>query len=148
MIRLATRYDIPRLLEIVEAYAYENPIKCLGKQHNHFPKYVEELLYSIIAGRGFIYIDNNMRGAIVAIKQGNVWSPKVKELNELLWWVEPEHRNGTIGGRLWKAFDERAEAMLKAGDIDFVVTSISANGPLIDYTKRGYAPLGASFVRE
>ena len=148
MIRLATRYDIPRLLEIVEAYGYETPIKCLGKQHNHFPKYVEELLYSIIAGRGFIYIDNNMRGAIVAIKQGNVWSPKVKELNELLWWVEPEHRNGTIGGRLWKAFDERAEAMLKAGDIDFVVTSISANGPLIDYTKRGYAPLGASFVRE
>lgn len=148
MIRLATRYDIPRLLEIVEAYAYENPIKCLGKQHNHFPKYVEELLFSIIAGRGFIYIDNNMRGALIAIKQGNVWSPKVKELNELLWWVEPEHRNGTIGGRLWKAFDKRAEAMLKAGDIDFVVTSISANGPLIDYTKRGYAPLGASFVRE
>lgn len=148
MIRLATRYDIPRLLEIVEAYAYENPIKVLGKTHNHFPRYVEELLFSIIAGRGFIYIDNNMRGAIVAIKQGNVWSPKVKELNELLWWVEPEHRNGTIGGRLWKAFDERAKAMLKAGDIDFVVTSISANGPLIDYTKRGYAPLGASFVRE
>ncbi|HSG62696.1 MAG TPA: hypothetical protein VLA24_14805 [Pseudomonadales bacterium] len=148
MIRLATRYDIPRLLEIVEAYAYENPIKCLGKSHNHFPKYVEELLFSIIAGRGFIYIDNNMRGAIIAIKQGNVWSPKVKELNELLWWVEPEYRNGTIGGRLWKAFDERAEEMLKAGDIDFVVTSISANGPLIDYTKRGYAPLGASFVRE
>jgi hypothetical protein len=148
MIRLATRYDIPRLLEIVEAYAYENPIKCLGKSHNHFPKYVEELLFSIIAGRGFIYIDNNMRGAIIAIKQGNVWSPKVKELNELLWWVEPEYRNGTIGGRLWKAFDERAEEMLKAGDIDFVVTSISASGPLIDYTKRGYAPLGASFVRE
>ena len=148
MIRLATRYDIPRLLEIVEAYAYEMPIKTLGRPSNHFPKYVEELLFSIIAGRGFIYIDNNMRGALIAIKQGNVWSPKVKELNELLWWVEPEHRNGTIGGRLWKAFDERAEAMLKAGDIDFVVTSISASGPLIDYTKRGYAPLGASFVRE
>lgn len=148
MIRLATRYDIPRLLEIVEAYAYENPIKCLGQQQNHFPKYVEELLFGIIAGRGFIYIDNNMRGAIIAIKNSNVWSPKVKELNELLWWVEPEHRNGTIGGRLWKAFDDRAEAMLKAGDIDFVVTSVSANGPLIDYTKRGYKAVGASFVRE
>lgn len=148
MIRLATRYDIPRLLEIVEAYSYETPIKALGQQNNHFPRYVEELLFSIIAGRGFIYIDNNMRGAIIAVKQGNVWSPKLKELNELLWWVEPEHRNGTIGGRLWKAFDERATAMLKAGDIDFVVTSVSANGPLIDYTKRNYTPLGASFVRE
>lgn len=148
MIRLATRYDIPRLLEIVEAYAYENPIKVLGKTHNHFPRYVEELLFSIIAGRGFIYIDDNMRGAIIAIKQSNIWSPKVKELNELLWWVEPEHRNGTVGGRLWKAFDEQAEKMLKTGDVDFVVTSISASGPLIDYRKRGYAPLGASFVRE
>jgi len=148
MIRQATRYDIPRLLEIVESYAYENPIKALGRQQHHNPKHVEQLLFSILAGRGFIYIDNNMRGAIIAIKQGNVWCPDLKELNELLWWVEPEHRNGTIGGRLWKAFDERAEAMLKVGDIDFVVTSISANGPLIDYTKRGYAPLGASFVRE
>lgn len=148
MIRLATRYDIPRLLEIVEAYAYENPIRVLGQPHNHFPRYVEELLFSIIAGRGFIYIDEHMRGAIIAIKQSNVWSPKVKELNELLWWVEPEHRNGTVGGRLWKAFDDRAKEMLKSGDIDFVVTSISAHGPLIDYTKRGYKPLGASFVRE
>ena len=148
MIRLATRYDIPRLLEIVEAYAYENPIQILAQPHNHFPKYVEELLFSIIAGRGFIYIDNNMRGAIIAIKQGNIWSPKVKELHELLWWVEPEHRNGTVGGRLWKAFDERASKMLEVGDIDVAITSISASGPLIDYSKRGYKPFGASFVKE
>lgn len=148
MIRLATRNDIPRLLEIVEAYAFENPIKVLGMPHNHFPKYVEELLFSIIAGRGFIFIDKYMRGAIIALKQGNVWSPKVKELNELLWWVEPEHRNGTVGGRLWKAFDERASQMLKAGDIDFVITSVSASGPLIDYSKRGYKPVGAAFVKE
>ena len=52
MIRLATRNDIPRLLEIVEAYAYENPIKKLAEQNNHFPRYVEELLFSIISGRG------------------------------------------------------------------------------------------------
>ena len=56
MIRLATRYDIPRLLEIVEAYAYENPIKKLQQEHNHFPRYVEELLFSIIQGRGFIIV--------------------------------------------------------------------------------------------
>lgn len=148
MIRQATRYDIPRLLEIVEAYAYENPIKKLGNQDNHFPKYVEELLFSIIQGRGFIFIDSHLRGAIVAYKTSNIWSPKVKELNELLWWVEPEYRNGTIGGRLWKAFDERAKAMLEMGQVDVVFTSISANGPLIDYSRRGYKPLGATFVRE
>ena len=148
MIRLATRYDIPRLLEIVEAYAYENPIDKLGDVSTHDPKYVEQLLFSIIQGRGFIYIDANMRGAIVAYKSSNIWSPKVKELNELLWWVEPEHRNGTIGGRLWKAFDDRAKVMLAANEVDFVCTSISAKGPFIDYTRRGYKPLGATFVKE
>ena len=148
MIRLATRYDIPRLLEIVEAYAYENPIKKLGHTKNHHPKHVEELLFGIILGKGFAYIDDNMRGAIVALKNRNIWAPNVIELNELLWWVEPEYRNGTVGGRLWKAFDDHAELMLKNGEIDFVITSISANGPLIDYRKRGYHPVGAAFVKE
>lgn len=148
MIRLATRYDIPRLLEIVEAYAYENPIKTLGHTQNHHPKHVEELLFGIILGKGFAYIDDNMRGAIVALKNRNIWAPNVIELNELLWWVEPEYRNGTVGGRLWKAFDDHAELMLKNGEIDFVITSISANGPLIDYRKRGYHPVGAAFVKE
>lgn len=148
MIRLATRYDIPRLLEIVEAYSYENPIKKLGESHNHNARYVEELLFSIIQGRGFIYIDNYLRGAIVAYKTSNIWSPKIKELNELLWWVEPQHRSGTVGGRLWKAFDKRANEMLNTGQVDFVCTSISATGPLIDYTRRGYKPLSATFVKE
>ena len=148
MIRLATRYDIPRLLEFVEAYAYENPICILGQSDKHNPKYVEELLFSIIMGRGFIFIDNHMSGAIIGIKQNNIWCPSVKELHELLWWVEPEHRNGSIGGRLWKAYDQTATEMLKRGDVDCVFTSISASGPLIDYTKRGYKAVSASFVKE
>jgi hypothetical protein len=148
MIRLATRYDIPRLLEIVEAYAYENPIETLGKTEHHNPKHVEQLLFSIILGKGFILIDNHMRGALIAIKQNNIWSPDVKELHELLWWVEPEHRNGSVGGRLWKEFDKIGTEMLERNDVDFVITSVSAHGPLIDYTKRGYKAVGASFVKE
>jgi hypothetical protein len=148
MIRLATRYDIPRLLEIVEAYAYENPIQKLGDPNNHNAKYVEELLFGIIKGRGFIFIDKHMNGAIIGIRQSNIWCPEVKELHELLWWVEPEHRNGSIGGRLWKAYDKVATEMLERGEVDCVFTSISALGPLIDYTKRGYKAVGASFVKE
>jgi hypothetical protein len=148
VIRLATRYDIPRLLEIVEAYAYENPIKTLGKTKYHNPKHVEQLLFSIILGKGFILIDNHMCGALIAIKQNNIWAPDVKELHELLWWVEPEHRNGSVGGRLWKEFDKKGTEMLSCGDVDYVITSVSASGPLVDYTKRDYKAVGASFVKE
>jgi N-acetylglutamate synthase-like GNAT family acetyltransferase len=148
MIRLATRYDIPRLLEIVEEYALENPVRILANSKNHSAKHVEELLFNIIKGRGFVFIDNYMCGAIIGIKQRNIWCPEVKELHELLWWVEPKHRNGSIGGRLWKAYDQVATEMLKRNEVDCVFTSISASGPLIDYTKRGYKAVGASFVKE
>ncbi len=148
MIRRATRYDIPRLLEFVEAYAYANPITTLGQQVNHDPKYVEQLLFEIIMGKGFALIDKQMRGTIIAIKQQNIWCPKVRELHELLWWVEPENRTGTVGGRLWMECDDIACQMLRDKQVDVVFTSISANGPLIDYTKRGYKPMGASFFRE
>ena len=148
MIRKATRYDIPRLLEMVEAYALEMPVKSLSEVKNHHPKDVEQFLFEIIMGRGFILIDQHMTGVLIALKNQNIWSKTVIELNELLWWVEPDHRNGTIGGRLWKEFDRMAEEMLKAGTIQMVVTSVSPIGPMIDYTKRGYSILGASFFRE
>lgn len=148
MIRQATRYDIPRLLEFVEQYAYANPIKILGDQKFHDAGYVERLLFEIVCGRGFILIDKEMRGTIMAIKQRNIWCPEIWELHELLWWVEPENRTGTLGGRLWKEFDKIAHKMIAEKQVQIVYTSISANGPFIDYTKRGYKPMGATFVRE
>lgn len=148
MIRKATRYDIPRLLEFVEAYAYANPIHLLGNPANHSPVHVEQLLTEIIAGRGFALIDKEMRGTLIAIRNRNIWCPNIMELHELLWWVDPEHRNGTVGGRLWNEFNRIATEMLDAKEINLVVTSISPMGPMIDYTKRGYKPLSASFAKE
>ena len=148
MIRLATRYDIPRLLEIVEAYSFEYPIQTLGLKEHHSPKHIEQLLFSIISGRGFVLIDKNMTGALIAIKQNNIWCPDVVELHELLWWVEPEHRNTTVGGKLWIEYDKIAQQMLNDGMIHCAYTSVSAKGPLINYIKRGYKAVGASFVKE
>lgn len=89
-----------------------------------------------------------MRGTLIAVKQKNIWCPTIVELHELLWWVDPEHRLGTLGGRLWKKFDDLAQGMMSRGEIDIVYSSISANGPFINYTKRGYKGMGASFFRE
>lgn len=147
-VRLASRHDIPKLLEIVEDYAFEQPIGKLKDTTNHLPDHVEQLLFGIICGRGFIYVDDEMRGAIIAYKTKNIWSPNVMELHELLWWVKPEARSGTLGGRLWMAFDSKATAMLEKGEIDYICTSLAFNGPEINYAKRGYKPLNASFVRE
>jgi len=148
MIRLATPRDIPGLLLIVEGYAKENPITALQRSTNHNSEYVAQLLLEIIVGRGFIYIDHELTGAIIAYKTPNIWSPKLYELHELLWWVRPERRQGTIGGRLWKCFDDHAQMMMDAGKVHIVCTSTSTITPALDYGKRGYKPLSSTFFRE
>lgn len=148
MIRQATRYDIPRLLELIEQYAIETGINALANKANHDAKYVEQFLFEIISGRGFVLIDNNLRGCLIGLVNKNVWCPAVTELHELLWWVEPEFRNTMVGGKLWLEFDKIATSLLKEGKIQMVCTSVSPKGPLIDYTKRGYKVMQATFVRD
>jgi hypothetical protein len=147
-IRLATKADIPRLLEMVEQYAFENPSKILSNSNNHDSVYVSQFLFEIINGKGFILIDNYMRGFIVGLISKNIWCPKIRELHELVWWVEKEHRDGFLGGKLWKKFNDISSQMLEDKRVNLVFTSVTANGPMIDYTKRGYAVFEAKFFKE
>ena len=148
MIRHATRHDIPALVWMMREYAKEAPVPVLANPDSHNEDHVANLIFQMLNGRGFILIDDDHRGMICAIITSNVWSPRVLELRELAWWVMPEHRGKSIGGRLWVKFDEIAQDMLNAGRVDFVCTTVMANSPLIDYTKRGYKPLEATFFRD
>ena len=100
MIRKATRHDIPALVEMMRKYAQEAPIPALQRDEAHDPAHVSRLLFQIVSGRGFALIDDKMRGFIASIILRNVWCPSVLELRELAWWVDPAHRDKTIGGRL------------------------------------------------
>jgi hypothetical protein len=113
----------------------------------HDEAHVANLMTQMMAGRGFVLIDNESRGFIAALITTNVWCPEVYELHELAWWVKPEHRNGTVGGRLWKEFDRLATDLIDDGRIDVAVTAVMANNTWIDYTKRGYSPMQATFFR-
>ena len=106
------------------------------------------LLYSLILGRGFIVIDENLKGMIIAMITPNVWCPKSNQLNELAWWVAPEARNGLLGGKLWIEFNKQAQKLLDEKRIDVVMTSLMANSPKIDYSKRGFKQLHTTFFRE
>lgn len=150
MIREATKQDIPVLIEMMIGYSKESPIDLLSLEKNQDSLHVSKLLLSIISGRGFILIDEYgclPRGMIMGIVIPNVWCPKVLELRELAWWVKPEFRNGSIGGRLWTEFNKRGEKMLQEKRVQTVFTTIMATSPLIDYTKRGFKPLEATFFR-
>lgn len=148
MIRLATRYDIAKAVEMMRQYAAEAPIKKLNKPDVQDEKYVSELLFSLILGKGFVLIDNEFRGMICGIVTPNIWCPKVLELRELAWWVKPEFRNTSLGGKLWVEFNKKAQSMLDENKIDIVCSTVMSTSPSLNYEKRGFSKLETTYFRE
>jgi hypothetical protein len=148
MIRKATPFDMPTLIRLMRGYVAEAPMETLKDESLHDQRHIESLLTSLLVGRGFILIDDAGRGFIAAMVIANVWCPLVYELHELAWWVTPEHRGGTVGGRLWKEFDTMAQDLLDNGRIQIICSSVIADSPKINYEKRGYRLMQKTYFKE
>ena len=148
MIRKATPFDMPTLIRLMRGYVAEAPMETLKDESLHDQRHIESLLTSLLVGRGFILIDDAGRGFIAAMVIANVWCPSVHELHELAWWVTPEHRGGTVGGRLWKEFDTMAQDLLDNGRIQIICSSVIADSPKINYEKRGYRLMQKTYFKE
>lgn len=132
----------------MRSYAKEAPVEILNKFANHDSDYVASLLISIISGRGFIFVDDELNGMIIGIIAPNLWCPKILELHELAWWIKPEKRNCAIGGKLWIAFKNEAEKMLKDKKVQLVTVTKMATSPILDYEKRGFKLLDTRYFKE
>lgn len=148
MIREANPFDMPALFEMMRGYVAEAPMETLKDSSLHDQAHVESLMASMMAGRGFILIDDQYRGFIAAMVISNVWCPLVMELHELAWWVRPEHRGGTVGGKLWVSFNEKAQGLLDNGRIQIICSSVIADSPKINYEKRGYRLMQTTHFKE
>lgn len=148
MIRHATKYDIPKLIQMVNGYASEFPFALANDPQWFDEEYLSSLLMTIIAGCGFVLIDDDERGFLAAIIVPNVWNPKILELSELAWWVHPEHRNSTIGGKLWIEFDRHANKLKDEGRIKFIKTSLTVKSPAVNFEKRGYKLLEIAYIKD
>lgn len=148
MIRQATKYDIPKIAEMMREYANEAPVETLKDLVNQNEQYFSQLIYELISGRGFVLVDNELNGMLIALITQNIWCPKVVELKELAWWVKPEYRKGTLGGKLWLEFNKISEELLDNGRINIVCSTVMVNSPDINYEKRGYKKLETTYFKE
>jgi N-acetylglutamate synthase-like GNAT family acetyltransferase len=148
MIRQATKYDIPNITKMMREYALEAPIETFKDPVNQNEQYFGQLIYELISGKGLVLVDNELNGMLIAAITPNVWCPKVQELKELAWWVKPEYRNGTLGGKLWLDFNKRAEEMLDSGRINIVCSTVMVSSPILNYEKRGFKKLETTYFRE
>lgn len=148
MIREANPFDMPALMGMMRGYVAEAPMETLKDSSLHNQAHIESLMASLMAGRGFILIDDEGRGFIAAMVNQNVWCPSVYELHELAWWVRPEHRGSTIGGRLWKNFAEKAQDLLDNGRVQIICSSVLFASPKINYEKRGWRLMQKTYFKE
>ena len=94
MIRQATKYDKTQIIEMMQLFRAESHIEQYKDLDN--VDYWNRLLDTILAGQGIIYIEDGV-GLIMAIILPTIWCDKTLYMQELAWYVKPEHRNTTIG---------------------------------------------------
>jgi hypothetical protein len=146
MIRLANKFDIAACTEMIRKYAEESPVEILKDTKHHNDKYIREMLESLIIGRGFVLVDDQMRGMLAAIIAPNFWCPTVSEVKEVAWWVHPDHRQGTIGGRLFFEFVKHSEMLVKQKRAEIVCASLMHTSQVHELP--GFKKIEMTFVKE
>lgn len=146
MIRFASKFDVPACTEMMRRYASESPIDALRNQKVQNDDYVKALIESLIIGRGFVLLDDQMRGMLAAIITPNFWCPQVAEIKEVAWWVHPEYRQGTIGGRLFFEFVKHSEELIRQKRADIVCASLMHTSSV--QSLPGFKKIETTFVKE
>ena len=148
MIREAYKHDLDACVEMMRRYAAESPIEKLKDKKYHNEDHIRSLLFSLMVGRGFVLVDNEYRGMVAAIVTPNIWCPEVSEVRELAWWVDPEHRNGTIGGKLFLAYGKKAQELVDQERAEVVMISLMPQSPQINLEGRGFKKIDSTYCKE
>ena len=73
MIRFANKFDIQDIIRLMKQYAETSDIALKANPLNWSKTYIENILTEIIAGKGFVLIDEKKTGILVAIKSPIFW---------------------------------------------------------------------------
>jgi N-acetylglutamate synthase-like GNAT family acetyltransferase len=146
MIRQATKFDLPRILDLLRNYRSATPWARIGTCDNE--AYVTKLLTYILAGQGVIFVaerDGLIQGMLIAVKNASVWDPDLYLMQELAYWVEPEYRGSTMGYRLIAAYRDHCLKLKEQEKIESYIISKMVNSPDLNYAKFGFEKLEESW---
>lgn len=148
MIRLANKFDVKNIIEILKQYREVAPLEAMQKADDE--SYIETLISGIIAGNGHIFLaekNDQIIGILMAAKFPNIWNPKVMQMSEIAYWVNPENRGSTAGYRLIETYIRRCEKLKAEGEIGFFTISKMVNSPDLKLGKLGFSKLEETWIR-
>lgn len=137
-IRPANKFDLPHVLTMLRHFRDNAPIQKIAQCNNE--QYINSLYHSILAGRGVAFIAEDIQpvGLIMGVVDTLAWDPDIRVLKELVYWVEPDHRNTTLGYRLLNAYCNKAKELLNTNQIQMYTIAKMVNSPDLDYSKFGF----------
>ncbi len=132
--RLANSSDIDWLFEECKAFAktYESKLNLASNED-----YGRTSLGYLVENHLVVMSlkDGEPTGFIIGMKQPHHFNPDITMLSELFWWVKPEHRLGSSGAKLFKAFMDFGKQ-----NCDCITFTLEETTPLSEkaLTKRGF----------
>lgn len=143
MIRMATRFDIASITDMMRQFRVESPVADIyGEDEAHFV----QLLNNMIAGQGGVFYAPD-KGFLLGMILPSIWSPSVRAMHELAWYVTPEHRGGTAGHRLLKAYIAHGKALKEAGRIKYFTISKMVSSPDLKYGQFGFRKVDENWIQ-
>ena len=144
MIRQANKYDKTQVIQMMKEFYQQTNFDTEINLDNY--EYQEQLFDAVIAGRGVIFIAENI-GLLVAIINPSIFDPKTLVMNCLAWAVKPEHRNKSIGQNLINSYIDYAEKLKQQGRIKYYTIGKTPKTPDIDYSKLGFRKTDETWAR-
>ena len=144
MIRQATRYDKPEIIETMKLFRRESNIKQYQGLDN--VDYWNRLLDHILAGAGVIFIEEG-KGLLMALIAPTVWCDKTFYMQELAWYVKPEHRNTPLGYKLLKQYVKYGQELKEQGRITMFCMAKMVTSPDIKYDRFGFSKLDENWIQ-
>jgi N-acetylglutamate synthase-like GNAT family acetyltransferase len=144
MIRKATKYDKPQLVEMIRMFRDESPIQQYKDIDN--PEYFNNLVDGIIAGKGIIFIEDNI-GFIMGIITPIIWCDKTYAMYELAWYVKPQYRMKMVGIKLLKEYIDYAKQLKKEKRIKLFTVTKMTTSPDLDYSRFGFQKVEENWMQ-
>jgi GNAT superfamily N-acetyltransferase len=141
MIRIANKFDVPQILDMLRNYRDSG--KIYGVKDITDEATPIRILTHILAGGGLAYVDqkdNELIGMLLAVKTPYLWDHSKFVMNEIVYWVEPEHRGSTTGYRLLSKYIEHCDNLVE-DNIIVNYTMSQMEGQQLNYSRFGLRPI-------
>ena len=143
MIKQAEVKDFKNIKKMFVNFANSAPVDYLHNPH-YDEDYIDQLFYTVMKQGVLLYAEQKGKpaGFFIAMPAGDIWLPQLPPvLREAAWWVEPEFRDGAIGGKLFLKYLNIAKAMKEVGKIQGYTMTLMEQSPDIKIEKYGFRPI-------